>query len=334
MKVAIVHDNTNVTQLLQFLLADLGHEICWHCSVSQKAIDACRANLPDLLLLKLDMPDMPATDLIRQIMSNTPTTIIVISQSVKKQPGRVFEAMSAGALDAFTEPSTDEPQSIQDLKRKISNINSLHKSTSVPPLPIQMQTDKTLPLVAIGASTGGPAALVNVLARLPENPHAVIVVIQHMDKQFSEGMAKWINEQTRIHVEIAQPNQKPKPGVVYFAAGENHLVLKKSGHFDYTAEPVDYPYRPSVDVFFESAVTNWPNKMIGVLLTGMGRDGANGLLSFYNRGMLTIAQNEESCAVFGMPKAAIALNAASKILHINDIGDAINDALRNNGNKS
>ena len=329
MKVAIVHDDTDATRLLRYLLADLGHEVCWGCAVSKEAIDLCRKNLPDLLLLKLDMPDMSATDLIRSIMTNTPTTIIVMSKSVKKHPGRVFEAMSAGALDAFTEPSTDEPQSIQDLKRKITNISSLHKTTKSSPLPVQMQIDKNLPLIAIGASTGGPAALVKVLSKLPNKPHAVIVIIQHMDKQFSEGMAKWIDEQTQIKVEIALANQKPMPGVVYIAAGDDHLILKKNGHFDYTAEPVDYPYRPSVDVFFESAVTNWPNKMIGVLLTGMGRDGANGLLSFYNRGMFTIAQNEESCAVFGMPKAAIALNAAHKVLHINEIGDAINNALHN-----
>ena len=114
---------------------------------------------------------------------------------------------------------------------------------------------------------------------------------------------------------------------MYIASTDDHLIIQPSGLFDYTAEPVKYPYRPSVDVFFESAVANWPHQMIGVLLTGMGRDGANGLLSFYNRGMLTIAQNEASCAVFGMPKAAIALNAAQKILPVDDIGNAINQAL-------
>ena len=187
--------------------------------------------------------------------------------------------------------------------------------------------DHKLPLIAIGASTGGPAALIKVLSKLKPDINAVIVVIQHMDKRFSAGMAKWIDEQIKIKVEVASVNQKSKPGVIYVAGSDDHLILQPSCLFNYTAEPVEYPYRPSVDVFFESAVTNWPSKMIGVLLTGMGRDGANGLLSFYNRGMLTIAQDEASCAVFGMPKAAIALNAAQKILPIDDIGDAINQAL-------
>lgn len=331
MKVAIIHDNPEVTRLIRHLLSNSEHTVCWDCTTSHTGAELCHHDLPDLLLLKLDMSDIPATHLIRQIMSATPTTIIVISQSIKKQPGKVFDAMSAGALDAFSEPSSSDSQSLDELQRKIRNINSLYKAARSPGNSLRKKMDKSLPLIAIGASTGGPAALVKVLSKLPVKPHAVIVVIQHMDKQFSEGMAKWIDEQTRIKVEIAQANQLPQAGVVYLAAGDDHLVLNQSGNFDYTAEPVNYPYRPSVDVFFESAVANWPNSMIGVLLTGMGRDGANGLLSFYNRGMMTIAQNEESCAVFGMPKAAISLNAAQKILHIDDIGDAINNILQTSG---
>ncbi len=235
--------------------------------------------------------------------------------------------MSAGALDAFTEPTTDEPESIQELKRKITNVGKLHASARKQPKSDHAKVDKGLTLIAIGSSTGGPAALVEVLSKLPDKPDATIVIIQHMDVQFSQGMAQWIDDQTRIKVEIARPYAKPQKGKAYIAGTDDHLILNKAGCFEYISEPVDYPYRPSVDVFLESAVTHWPNQMIGVLLTGMGRDGASGLLSFYNRGMLTIAQDEESCAVFGMPKAAIALNAAKKILHIKDIGDAINEAL-------
>lgn len=329
MKVAIAHDNEHTTRLIDYLLADLGHSVIWTSTRGRDAMVMCQKKLPDLLLISLDLTDIGCAELIRHLMQHTPTTIIVVSKSVKKQATRVFEAMSAGALDAFSEPSTDEPQSIQDLKRKIKNIENLHKTANAVQAPVvPAQIEKGLVLIAIGASTGGPAALVKVLSALPPKPDAVIVMIQHMDKQFSEGMAKWIDEQTKIRVEIAKPNQKPVAGTAYIAAGEDHLILNKNGCFNYTAEPIDYPYRPSVDVFFESAVACWPNRMIGVLLTGMGRDGANGLLSFYNRNMLTIAQNEESCAVFGMPKAAIALNAAKKVLHIDDIGPALRDALQ------
>ena len=326
MKVAIIHRDTELTHLLRYLLADVGHEVCWIADTGKQGQKYFQQTIPDLLLLELDVTDITASDLIRSIMTHTPTTIIVICKSVQNSPGKVFEAMSAGALDACTEPSTLNPPSIQDVKRKIQNINSLHKASRLV-TPNQIQSDKNIPLLAIGASTGGPAALVKVLSKIAPNPNAVIVVIQHMDMQFSVGMAKWIDEQIKLKVEIASAHQKPQPGTVYIASTDDHLIIQPSGLFDYTAEPVKYPYRPSVDVFFESAVANWPHQMIGVLLTGMGRDGANGLLSFYNRGMLTIAQNEASCAVFGMPKAAIALNAAQKILHVDDIGNAINQAL-------
>jgi two-component system, chemotaxis family, response regulator WspF len=326
MNVAIIHNDLDVSHFLSYLLADSGHTVCWDSNTCAQALTHIGKLVPDLILLDLNIPDMPASEFIRKIMASTPTTIIVVCKSVHTNASKVFEAMSAGALDACTEPTADNPPSIQVVKRKVQNINSLHKASRTS-TPAYMKSDSNLPLLAIGASTGGPAALVKVLSKISPSPHAVIVVVQHMDKEFSPGMAKWIDEQIKLKVEIARANHKPLPGIVYIASSDDHLILQPSGLFDYTAVPVDYPYRPSVDVFFESAVTNWPNKMIGVLLTGMGRDGANGLLSFYNRGMVTIAQNEASCAVFGMPKAAIALNAAQRVLHIDDIGDAINLAL-------
>jgi len=328
MRVGIVHDNLDTTRFLSYLLADTGHEAVWTAADGQSAIEHTKKDLPDLILIKLCLPDISCTETIKTIMENTPTTIIVISQSIKKQPGKIFEAMSAGALDAFNEPSTEDSDSIQDLKRKIKNINHLHKSANKRQRNTRVTVDKNLPLIAIGSSTGGPAALVNVLTKIRPEIYAVIVIIQHMDNQFSRGMVKWIDEQTDIKVEMAKENQKAEAGIVYIAGTADHLILKNNGRFGYTPDPVDYPYRPSVDVFFESAVTQWPNKIIGVLLTGMGRDGASGLLSLNNRGMFTIAQDEATCAVYGMPKAAAELNAASKILPIDEIGDAINKAIK------
>ena len=215
------------------------------------------------------------------------------------------------------------PISIPDLKSKIINIKKLHDSANKPKRPIIKQQKSENPLVAIGSSTGGPAALLTVLKKLPTNSNAIFVIIQHMDNEFSQGMADWLNEQTDIHVQIAKDHTIPEPGQVYMAGTNDHLIINSAGIFQYTDEPKDYPYRPSVNAFFDSAVTNWPNKLIGVLLTGMGRDGANGLLSFYNRGMHTIAQSEESCAVYGMPKAACEIGAVTIELDINDIAEEI-----------
>jgi two-component system, chemotaxis family, response regulator WspF len=323
MRIAMTHSNPDVIRLFTYLITELGFTICWTCHTGKDAIGFCANDKPDLLLLQLDLQDMTAKSLILNIMHDTPTTIIVISDTKKLNHGTIFEAMSAGALDVFSEPSTDHPQSLHELKSKILNIQKLHESLIKINKASNTSTKINIPLVAIGASTGGPAALLTILKQLPEKNPAIWVIIQHMDHQFSQGMAKWLNEQINLKVEIAKDFQAPEMGHVYIASTNDHLIINESGRFEYTTDPIDYPYRPSIDTFFESALTHWPDKLIGVLLTGMGRDGANGLLSLYNRGMLTIAQNKNSCAVYGMPKAASELNAVTYELDINEIAKKI-----------
>jgi len=323
MRIAIVHNNVNTIRLFKFLIEDLGFDICWTTTTAQDALLKHTIDCPDLLLVQLELADMKGSELIKQIMNSTSSTIIAISDSVTNNPGSVFEAMSAGALDAFSEPTTRNPESFTDLKSKIINIKKLHDSANKPKRSVIKQRRPENPLIAIGSSTGGPAALLTILKKLPANSNAIFVIIQHMDNEFSQGMADWLNEQTDIHVQIAKNHTIPEAGQVYMAGTNDHLIINSAGLFQYTDEPKDYPYRPSVNAFFDSAVTNWPNKLIGVLLTGMGRDGANGLLSFYNRGMHTIAQNEESCAVYGMPKAACEVGAVAIELDINDIAEEI-----------
>ncbi|HEY9051982.1 MAG TPA: chemotaxis protein CheB, partial [Gammaproteobacteria bacterium] len=192
MRIAIVHDNTDAIRLFSQLIDELGHELIWSTRSGINAILQCHKNLPDLVLIKLDLPDMGGVEITRSIMNQTPTTVIVICKSIKTYPAKVFEAMSAGALDAFAEPEDNQPETLQNLKNKIQNINKLHKSISRKHAPEKNQIEKDIPLIAIGASTGGPAALVKVLTRLPESIDAVIVIIQHMDNQFSEGLVKWL----------------------------------------------------------------------------------------------------------------------------------------------
>jgi two-component system, chemotaxis family, response regulator WspF len=174
-------------------------------------------------------------------------------------------------------------------------------------------------LVAIGASAGGPAALVKLLASLPDDFPAAIVVVQHLAEQFAAGMATWLGEHSRIPVRIAEEGDRPAPGTVLLAATNDHLALKSARRVGYTPFPQDYAYRPSIDVFFESAIRFWTGEVVGVVLTGMGRDGALGLKALRDSGRHTIAQDETSSAVYGMPKAAAALNAAVEILPIDGI---------------
>jgi len=323
MRIAIVHSNLDNIKQLEQLICDLGYSVSWSSQTGQQALLNHQQDKPDLLLISLEITDMSGSELIQQIMQDTTATIIAICPSVKDNTARVFQAMSYGALDALSEPRADNEASLNDFKNKLSNIKKLHDSANRAPRPKSKLPTADTALVAIGASTGGPAALLTILRQLPASTHASFVIIQHMDDEFSQGLANWLNEQTDISVEIAQPHSRPKPGHAYMAGRNDHLIIDEEGCFAYTHEPADYPYRPSVNTFFESAVAHWPNRLIGVLLTGMGRDGANGLLSFYNRGMLTIAQSQQSCAVYGMPRAACEMGAVRKQLDINEIAAEI-----------
>jgi two-component system response regulator WspF len=174
-------------------------------------------------------------------------------------------------------------------------------------------------LVAIGSSTGGPKALATILSKLPSNLNAAIVIVQHVDGHFSSGFADWLNQQIPLPVRLAVPGDYLQKGTVLVAGTNDHLYLNPDLTLCYTKNPIDYPYRPSVNVFFNSLAQHWKKKGTGILLTGMGKDGAEGLNALRLQGWHTIAQNQESCIVYGMPKAAVELNAAVQVLSLENI---------------
>jgi chemotaxis response regulator CheB len=154
---------------------------------------------------------------------------------------------------------------------------------------------------------------------LPKDFPAAIVVVQHVDEQFAEGLATWLRDHTPLSVRLAEEGDRLLAGTVFLAAKENHLVLVSPTHLGYTHQPSECSYRPSVDVFFRSVIKHWRGTVVGVLLTGMGRDGAEGLKALRESGHHTIAQDQATSAVYGMPKAAAELNAASQILALDKI---------------
>lgn len=178
-------------------------------------------------------------------------------------------------------------------------------------------------LVAIGSSAGGPAALAMVLRGLPADFPAAVIVVQHIDAQFAPGLAKWLGEQCALPVTTAASGDIPAGGTVLLAASNDHLILESPTRLGYTRDPVEYSYRPSVDAFFESSARHWRGPMIGVLLTGMGSDGAKGLKMLRDLGHHTIAQDRDTSAVYGMPKAAAELQAAAEILALDKIAPAL-----------
>jgi len=189
----------------------------------------------------------------------------------------------------------------------------------------------TPPLVVIGASAGGPAALARVLSGLPGDFPGAVVIVQHVDAQFAAGLGQWLASHGKLPVRLVEEGDVPRAGLVLLAGRDFHLVLSDSGRLGYSRGAAECVYRPSVDLFFKSVALHWRHAAVGVLLTGMGRDGAAGLLALRERGFHTITQDEGSSAVFGMPKAAAELKAAVEVLALDKIAARLVNVLHSKG---
>lgn len=322
MRIGIVNDLAEVAERLRRVVsADPGYLVIWVALNGAEAVALCAKETPDLILMDLMMPGMDGAETARRIMGSTPCAILIVTGSVSTNANRVFEAMGYGALDAVDTPLLGNEQSessVGPLLSKIATIARLVGDRRLRRTPAA--GDGASPpgrldrLIAIGASAGGPAALATILRGLPRGFAAAVVIVQHVDRQFAAGMATWLNDSTALPVRVAAEGDRPAVGEVLLAATGDHLTMKSADRVGYTADPIDYVYRPSVDVFFHSACRLWRGDVVGVLLTGMGRDGALGLKALRDRGHHTIAQDEATSAVYGMPKAAAAINAAVDIL--------------------
>lgn len=334
MKIGIVNDRPIAVEALRrAVISKPEHQVLWVARDGAEAVEMCAKAMPDLILMDLMMPRMDGVEATRRIMANTPCPILIVTFSVGANSMRVFEAMGHGALDAVDTPalgSGDSRENAAHLLARIDRISRVLGEKNHPFYGIDEVNDASASkhwLVAIGASAGGPTAVAKVLAGLPNNFSAPIVVIQHVDQQFSASMAEWLNQQSKLPVRLAKERDCPRAGTVLLAGTNDHLLLKAPDRLGYAAEPKDYAYRPSVDVFFQSVNLHWPGKAAGVLLTGMGRDGALGLKEMRTKGHYTIAQDQATSAVYGMPKAAAAINAAVDILPLENIASKLVSAL-------
>ncbi len=330
MRIGIVNDlSLAVEALRRVILMVENLEIAWVAYDGKQAVELAIKDRPDLILMDLIMPVMDGVQATAEIMKKSPCAILVVTASVGGNSSKVFEAMGHGALDAVATPVFDFSGNATGADELIAKINSLKRliqgKSYFKPVIAKRAARTAFPLVAIGSSTGGPKALATILSLLPQNFNAALVIIQHVDQRFAEELATWLNKQTPLSVSIAVQGQSPAASNVYLAGTNDHLIIDRYGRFAYVAEPKEYPYRPSVDTFFYSILDNWGAKDAAVLLTGMGKDGADGLSRLKESGWMTIAQDEKSSIVFGMPKAAIELNAAVKVLDPERIaGELIN----------
>ncbi|MGK7923594.1 MAG: chemotaxis-specific protein-glutamate methyltransferase CheB [Trichodesmium sp.] len=312
---------------------------------------------PDVICTDLHMASMNGLEFTREIMEKYPRPILVISSSVQEHDTQnVFQLLEAGAVDVFPKPETgftsNHKITNQELINKIKILSGVkvftqhrrHINRVKPenkqqlcvkniqekrvrmPLTFSPQTPskyhrstKNIQVVAIGASTGGPQALKTIINNLPSNLPVPVICVQHISNGFLSGLVNWLASESKLPVKIARSGEFPKPGVIYFPPEEHHLELNSTGRFICLKTPAIGGHRPSITVTFKSVANFYSSFAIGVLLTGMGRDGADGMKAIDESGGMTIAQDEASSVIFGMPKEAIALGAAQYILSINDI---------------
>jgi two-component system response regulator WspF len=290
--------------------------------------------------MDLFMPGTDGVEATRRIMGESPCAILVVTATITGHLSKVYQAMGYGALDAIDTPTLGPRGDISGaalLLHKIEIIEKLlHKPGEKPndrsaqpgrfaaSLSPRSWFENTLaPMIALGASTGGPQALAEILLRLPATLAASIVIVQHVDAAFAPGLGQWLSEQAGRPVQLAAEGHQPAVGEILLSATDDHLVFGEDHRLHYSVEPAECCYRPSVDAFFNSAARNYPRPGVAVLLTGMLRDGAEGLLNLRRLGWRTIAQDESSSVVWGMPKAAVEIGAAEEVVSLLQIASAI-----------
>ena len=320
MKIAIVNDLPLAVALLRRLVSSVpDYQVAWTAANGVEAVEKCARDRPDLILMDLIMPVMDGAQATAEIMRKTPCGVLVVTATVEGNASKVFEALGAGALDAVATPGPAEGGA--ELLVKISRLRRIIEAGGGERSGVQAAS---LPrLVAIGSSTGGPKALATLLRGLPADLDAAVAIVQHLDVQFVNGLAQWLNEQSALPVSLALEGMKPEVGSVFVAATNDHLVMREDMAFHYTPEPADYPYRPSVDEFFTSVRRHWRRSGSAVVLTGMGRDGARGLLALREAGWHTLAQDEKTSIVYGMPRAAAEAGAAVEVLPLSGMAPSI-----------
>ena len=331
MRVAIVNDLSLAREVLRRVVTSVpGYAVAWTAADGEEAVRKAAADRPDAVLMDLVMPRMDGAEATRQIMRASPCPVLVVTATVSGHYDLVYRAMGAGALDAVETPTLGPGGAVVSGEKLIARLAKLDDalrgvtgSGYVPTMPVMSASVEVPRIVAIGASTGGPDALAVVLGALPVDFPAAVLIAQHIAAQFAPGLADRLAARCRLPVRVAADGEPARPGVVYLAATDDHLEFCPRLRLRYTPIPHNAPFRPSVDVLFTSLAAYAPRPGVAVLLTGMREDGADGLLRLRSVGWHTVAQDEKTCVVYGMPKAAAERGAAVEVLPVDRIGPAV-----------
>ena len=344
-KVLIADDSATVRHHLVSMINETpGIEVVGQAKNGEEAIKLAGELRPDVISMDIRMPRMDGLEATRQIMIKYPTPVVIVSGVVETDIELSFAALESGALAVVEKPPDRRNPLFEEkhkhllktlmamagvsvvrhgtlLKKPQATTEERKEVVEVPRIKTHMPE-----VVAIGASAGGPSALIQLLGGLPEDFPLPIVIVQHIPDEFVSGLVKWLDRNTPLTVQIATDYQVLRPGVVHLSPGTAHLKVIKSDEellVRLIAEKGKHRHQPSINVLFDSVAEVCKERAIGLILTGMGEDGAEGLLKMYNAGAHTLAQDKESSTVFGMPAAAIANKAVEEVKSLSDLPSAI-----------
>ena len=350
-RVLVVDDSAVVRQVVtQTLSSDPGIEVIGAALDPVFALEKMKTNWPDVIVLDLEMPRMDGLTFLRRIMTERPTPVVICSSLAEKGAQVALDALAAGAVSIITKPkvglksfldgaANDIIQAVKAAAHSLPGRRASAAVASLSPSP-SLSADVILPaahnasaplgrttdrLVAIGTSTGGTQALEAVLTALPVDTPGVVVV-QHMPEKFTAMFAQRLNSLCKIEVREARSGDRVLPGLALIAPGGRHMMVKRNGA-QYVVDVVDGPlvnrHKPSVDVLFRSVAKCAGHNALGIIMTGMGDDGARGLKEMRDAGAHTLAEDESTCVVFGMPKEAIRLGGAAEVLPLTRMAEGI-----------
>jgi two-component system, chemotaxis family, protein-glutamate methylesterase/glutaminase len=329
-KVLVVDDSPVVRDLLKHILTSESEMVViGEAKDGQEAVEFVARNKPDVITMDINMPRLNGFDATRQIMQENPVPIVIVTASWDPTDlNKTWQAMEAGAVAAIEKPrySTEEDyrnnaKNIVDTVRLMSQVKVVRRWAKRKVAVTEVLADRTesrllVPrheIVAIGASTGGPPVIKELLETLPENFSAPIVIVQHIARNFTAGLVEWLDRSTALKVRVAKNRDMLEAGTVYVAPDGLQMKVDLSSHIILTDDPPENGLKPSVSYLFRSVAEIFGKKAVGILLTGMGKDGANELRTLKDKGAITIAQDKETSVIHGMPGEAIKIGGATHI---------------------
>jgi len=342
-RVLVVDDSAFMRRIITDILTAGGCEVVGAARDGQDALNKAAALRPDVVTLDVEMPVLDGYGTLRELMTRQPLPVVMVSSLTKAGAEATVRALALGAIDFLAKPSGAISLNMHTVageltakvkaaatatprfRRVVADLPELHREKAVAAAGPLAETKPVPPrrLVVIGCSTGGPGALHQIMPHLPKELDAAVLVVQHMPAGFTRSLATRLDSISAIRVREAQAGDTLEPGLALIAPGGQHMLLAEDGRIALSEEPPLHGVRPAVDKLLLSVAANWHSPCLGVILTGMGHDGARGMAALKKIGGATIAEDASTCVVYGMPKAVVELGLADAILPVHEIPAAI-----------